>query len=69
MTRCRSCRYGDRTTDASGTYYMCRLQPPHPEVVNGEVKWLQPAMLATAWCGQAKLAIFKWLKSFVRRGT
>jgi hypothetical protein len=73
MMACKNCRFGDHVTDKTGSYYMCRLFPPKSEVLNGadgsnSVVWVQPAMVPAAWCGQFKLAFWRWLKSFAQPG-
>ena len=71
MRRCSNCRFGDPAKDGNGvTFYFCRWEPPRSEFMGGDgVSWLQPPMAAHGWCGQFKLAFWRWLKSFVRRGT
>lgn len=74
MKACQNCRFGDRATDPAGvTFFYCRLNPPQPLVVSGrdgqEIAWAVPMMKRTGWCGQFKLAFFRWLGNFGRRGT
>lgn len=74
MRACQNCRYADRATDQAGaTYYLCRLAPPKPVVISGqtgqEVAWAVPPMRPLGWCGEFRLAFFRWLANFGRRGT
>jgi len=74
MRACQNCKWGDRATDATGAaFYWCRLIPPQPVVMSGrdgqEVNHVVPPMKANGWCGQFKLAFFRWLGNFGRRGT
>lgn len=75
MRTCQNCRFGDRIADPkTGTYYMCRFLPPRAEVLAGAdgssaVQWFQPAMVPAAWCGQFKLAFWRWLKNFAAPAT
>jgi hypothetical protein len=74
MKTCQNCRYGDRATDGAGAaFYWCRLIPPHPLVMSGEkgqeIVHSVPSMKPSGWCGQFKLAFFRWLANFGRRGT
>lgn len=73
MKACRNCRFGDRALDGESVFYFCRLNPPTPNVVNVEkgqdIAWLVPTMKPAGWCGQFRLAFFRWLASFGRRGT
>ena len=58
MRQCRNCRWGDPAKDQDGTtFYFCRWLPPRAD---GTV----PAMKPIGYCGQFKLAFFRWLKNF-----
>lgn len=64
MRACKNCRWGDRAYDDSKTtFYWCRAMPPRAS--DGFV----PPMKPHGWCGQFKLAFWRWLKNFVVRGT
>lgn len=74
MKACKNCRFGDHAVDPQGaTFYWCRFLPAHGVVASGregqEVVWVQPPQKPNAWCGQFKLAFFRWLGNFGRRGT
>lgn len=74
MKACQNCRYGDRATDPAGaSFYWCRLIPPASQVMSGEkgqeIVWVVPSMKPLGYCGQFKLAFFRWLGNFGRRGT
>jgi hypothetical protein len=70
MRACKNCRYGDHVRAADGAdIYYCRLLPPRPDVVKDDLVWVQPPMKPAGWCGQFKLAFFRWLGNFGRRGT
>lgn len=69
MKACKNCRFGDQAVDQAGAvFYWCRWEPPK-QAFNGE-GWVQPPMMAAGWCGQFKLAFWRWLsKSFAAPAT
>lgn len=70
MRACKNCRFGERATDSAGaTFYFCRLIPPQPVMVGADVQWVQPPMKPVGWCGQFKLAFWRWLKNSAARAT
>ncbi len=70
MKACKNCRYGGRSGAIDGVdVYFCRFWPPKSEIVKDEIMWVQPPMRPEGWCGQFKLAFFRWLGNFALRGT
>jgi hypothetical protein len=66
MKRCKNCRFSDQIAP---DVFICCWRPPQLEATPEGQQWIRPPMRPMGWCGQFRLAFFKWLKNFAARAT